>query len=110
MSATELVEGMMLTETDLGGKMRQMMEDGMGIPDELVEKLVCARLRERHCASKVGTQRQALTGDTCITEALICELICEHKSCGAHVRARVRHLKLAAVFLGLGLGWLATNC
>jgi hypothetical protein len=52
-SVSDLVDGMMMTDTELGAKMREIYDDGLQIPEELVEKLVIERLREKDCMSKV---------------------------------------------------------
>lgn len=52
-SVSDLVDGMMMTDTELGAKMREMYDDGLQMPEELVEKLVVERLREKDCLSKV---------------------------------------------------------
>uniref|UniRef100_A0A6U5B5B9 Adenylate kinase n=1 Tax=Hemiselmis andersenii TaxID=464988 RepID=A0A6U5B5B9_HEMAN len=48
----DLVEGMKMTQTDLGMRMREYEEQGLDVPDELVETLVTTRLRERDCTGK----------------------------------------------------------
>jgi hypothetical protein len=52
-SVSDLVDGMMMTDTELGAKMREIYDDGLQMPEELVEKLVIERLREKDCMSKV---------------------------------------------------------
>lgn len=65
-SASDLVNGMMMTDTDLGAKMREMDGEGLSISDELVEKLVTERLRERDCASKASRALRPSTFETLI--------------------------------------------
>uniref|UniRef100_A0A7S0UYN9 Adenylate kinase n=1 Tax=Hemiselmis tepida TaxID=464990 RepID=A0A7S0UYN9_9CRYP len=49
---SDLVEGMKLTQTDVGAQLRDYEEGGVDPPDELIETLVTTRLREKDCAGK----------------------------------------------------------
>ena len=51
-SPNDLVEGMMASDTILGDEMKKYRESGENVPDELVETVVLARLRERDCRDK----------------------------------------------------------
>ena len=51
-SPSDLVEGMIASDTVIGGEMQRYLDRGMSIPDELIEPIVLARLRERDCRDK----------------------------------------------------------
>ena len=51
-SPADLVEGMMASDTVIGGEMQRYLDRGDPVPDELLEPIILARLRERDCKDK----------------------------------------------------------
>ena len=51
-SPGDLVEGMIASDTLIGGEMKRYVARGDPVPDELIEPVVLARLRERDCRDK----------------------------------------------------------
>jgi adenylate kinase len=51
-SASDLVEGMIASDTVIGQEMQRFLDRGDSIPDELIEPIILARLRERDCRDK----------------------------------------------------------
>ena len=51
-SPSDLVEGMVASDTILGAEMKRYLDSGEPVPDELIETIVLARLREPDCRDK----------------------------------------------------------
>lgn len=51
-SPADLVEGMIASDTVIGGEMQRYLDRGEPVPDELLEPVILARLRERDCMDK----------------------------------------------------------
>ena len=51
-SPSELVEGMIANDTIIGEQMQRFLDSGESIPDDLLETVILARLRETDCRDK----------------------------------------------------------